>query len=119
MALIDFIPTYGSPIQIPIFLFHQYFADIWHFCRYFTDIWPIFMYFNQYFADTDTDMTDTDIQFIDTDISVSVNLISVSVISVSANVDIGYIGIGKISVKIHRYWPNIYRQKCQISAKYR
>ena len=42
-----------------------------------------------------------------TDISVSVNWISVSAISVLANVDIGYISIGKISVKIHRYRPNI------------
>ena len=51
----------------------------------------------------------------DTDISLSANWISVSVISVSvsANVDIGYIGIGKISVKIHRYRPNI----GEISAK--
>ena len=43
----------------------------------------------------------------DTDISVSANGISVSAISVlasvSANLDISYIGIGKISVKIHGY----------------
>ena len=41
----------------------------------------------------------------DTDISVSA--------SVSANIDIGYIGIGQISVKMHGYWPK-YRH---ISAK--
>ena len=53
----------------------------------------------------------------DTDISVSANWISVSAISVSAsvsaNIDIGYIGIGQISVKIHGYRPK-YRH---ISAK--
>ena len=58
-------------------------------------------------ADTDTD----------TDISVSANWISVSAISVSAsvsaNIDIGYISIGQISVKIHGYRPK-YRH---ISAK--
>jgi hypothetical protein len=53
----------------------------------------------------------------DTDISVSANWISVSAISVlvsvSATVDIGYIGIGQISVEIHGYRP-----KCpHISAK--
>ena len=52
-------------------------------------------------------MTDANIQFADTDISVSANWISTSVISVSVNVDIGFIGIGKITVKIHRYRPNI------------
>jgi hypothetical protein len=45
----------------------------------------------------------------DTDISVSAKWISVSAISVSASVsaiiDIGYIGIGQISVKIHGYRP--------------
>ena len=46
--------------------------------------WPI------YLADTNTN------------ISVSINWISVSA-SVSANMDIGYIGIGKISVKKHGY----------------
>ena len=48
------------------------------------------------------------------------SVISVSVsVSVLANVDIGYIGIGKISVKIHRYRPNIgeISAKCQILAK--
>jgi hypothetical protein len=53
----------------------------------------------------------------DTDISVSANWISVSAISVSASVsaiiDIGHIGIGQISVKIHGYQP-----KYQLSAKY-
>jgi hypothetical protein len=48
-----------------------------------------------------------------TDISVSANWISVSAISVSANIDIGYIGIGQMSVKIHGYRPK-YRH---ISAK--
>jgi hypothetical protein len=45
----------------------------------------------------------------DTDISVSANWISASAISVSAsvsaNVDISYISIGQISVKIRRYRP--------------
>ena len=60
----------------------------------------------------------------DTDISVSANRISVSAIlvsvSVSANLDIGYIGIGQISAKIHEYQPK-YRHisaKSQLSAKY-
>ena len=51
------------------------------------------------------------------DISVSVNRISVSAISVSASVsvtlDIGCIGIGQISVKIHGYRPKYWH----ISAK--
>jgi hypothetical protein len=51
-------------------------------------------------------MADTDTH---TDISVSANWISVSAISVlasvSANIDIGYIDIGQISVKIHGYHP--------------
>ena len=59
-------------------------------------------------------MADTDI---DTDISVLANWISVSAISVSAsvsaNIDIGYIGIGQISVKIHGYRPKYWH----ISAK--
>jgi hypothetical protein len=43
----------------------------------------------------------------DTDISISANWISVSAIStsVSANIDIGYIGIGQIPDKIHGYRP--------------
>jgi hypothetical protein len=49
----------------------------------------------------------------DTDISVSANWISVSAISVLANIDIGYIGIGQILVKIHGYRPK-YRH---VSAK--
>jgi hypothetical protein len=53
----------------------------------------------------------------DTDVLVSANWILVSAIflsaSLSANIDIGYIGIGRISVKIHGYRPK-YRH---ISAK--
>ena len=53
--------------------------------------------------------------FADTDILVSANLILVLAIlvSVSATLDIGYIGIGQISAKIHGYRPK-YRH---ISAK--
>ena len=55
----------------------------------------------------------------DTDISIPANWISVISISasVSANLDMGYIGIGKISVKKHGYRPKN-RLKCLISAKY-
>jgi hypothetical protein len=59
----------------------------------------------------------------DTDISVLANEISVSAIlvSVSANLDIGYIGIGHISAKIHGYWPKYQHisAKSQLTAKYR
>ena len=62
-------------------------------------------------------MADTDIQIADTNISVLPNWILVSDISVSvlvsATLDIGYIGIGQISAKIHGYRPK-YRH---ISAK--
>ena len=60
----------------------------------------------------------------DTDTDISVSAIWISVLSiqvlvlVSATLDIGYIGIGQISAKIHGYRP-IYRPKYQLSAENR
>ena len=53
----------------------------------------------------------------DTDVSANRILVSALLVSasVSATLDIGYIGIGQISAKIH----GIYRPKYQLLAKYR